>query len=167
MEDLIQESMTRGEFDNLSGAGKPLQNQSYNPHIDFMTQKMNEILIENGFTPQWITMGREIEEDIAAIRKDLRHNIHHKDDSRKWPDILSRFEESTKELNKKIQMFNLIVPILNRQMLLFRLDVELKKAIESGPIVQPASESRTQSHTNNSSSDVNIVGLLGSLFKWN
>ena len=45
VEDLISESMAKGDFDNLSGAGKPLPERViYNPYEDFTTHKMNQIL---------------------------------------------------------------------------------------------------------------------------
>lgn len=45
VEDLIAESMAKGDFDNLNGAGKPLpQRVIYNPYEDFTTHKMNQIL---------------------------------------------------------------------------------------------------------------------------
>ena len=43
VEDLIQESMQRGEFDNLAGKGKPLKHQASNPYVDFVTYKMNQV----------------------------------------------------------------------------------------------------------------------------
>ena len=46
-EDLIQESMSRGDFNNIRPSGKPLHER--NPHyMDFTTYKINEILIDNG-----------------------------------------------------------------------------------------------------------------------
>lgn len=44
VEDLIQESMSKGEFDNLSGKGKPLKEQNTNPYVDFSTHKLNEVI---------------------------------------------------------------------------------------------------------------------------
>ena len=45
-------------FENLTqGAGKPLPERVvYNPYEDFTTHKMNEILVEGGFAPEWITL---------------------------------------------------------------------------------------------------------------
>lgn len=43
VEDLIQESMTKGEFSNLRGSGKPLKYQNYNPFVDIVTQKINQV----------------------------------------------------------------------------------------------------------------------------
>lgn len=46
-EDLISESMAKGEFQNLPGQGKPLPDKSkYNPFMDFTSHKMNEILAQ-------------------------------------------------------------------------------------------------------------------------
>lgn len=43
VEDLIQESISKGEFENLSGKGKPLKDQNTNPYVDFTTHKLNEV----------------------------------------------------------------------------------------------------------------------------
>lgn len=46
VEDLIQEGMAKGTFDNLAGAGKPLPErpQDFNPYMDFTTHKMNQVI---------------------------------------------------------------------------------------------------------------------------
>lgn len=44
VEDLIQESMAKGEFSNLPGYGKPLKMEdSLNPYVDFTTHKLNQV----------------------------------------------------------------------------------------------------------------------------
>ncbi|KAK1895794.1 DnaJ like subfamily C member 28 [Dissostichus eleginoides] len=48
VEDMIQESMARGDFRNLSGADKPLNKFEYNPYADPMTHNLNRILFDNG-----------------------------------------------------------------------------------------------------------------------
>lgn len=49
VEDLIQESMAKGEFSNLKGSGKPLQYQNHNPYVDTVTQKINQVRHSSGF----------------------------------------------------------------------------------------------------------------------
>lgn len=72
VEDLIQESMSKGDFNNLQGIGKPLSNaQSQNPYVDFTQHKINKILLDNGFTPEWITLQKEINSDIDELKKIL------------------------------------------------------------------------------------------------
>ena len=47
VEDLINQSIAAGEFENLKGAGEPLpERMDFNPHSDPTTNKMNEILVE-------------------------------------------------------------------------------------------------------------------------
>ena len=60
VEDLIQESMKNGEFDDLPGMGKPLDFTERNPMVDTMTHNLNKIMINNGFTPEWIMLEKEI-----------------------------------------------------------------------------------------------------------
>lgn len=68
---MIQESMKRGEFDNLPGAGKPLKYTNYNPFVDGMTHKINEIMVNNGFSPEWVLLEKEIKKDIVRLRQIL------------------------------------------------------------------------------------------------
>lgn len=43
VEDLIQESISKGEFYNLKNSGKPLpSHHNRNPYVDFVTHKINE-----------------------------------------------------------------------------------------------------------------------------
>ncbi len=81
VEDMISESMANGEFENLPGKGKPLPDRtrlgvyyyiiigkkskfeskcllpfSYNPFTDFTSHKINEILVEGGFAPEWVML---------------------------------------------------------------------------------------------------------------
>lgn len=36
--------MARGDFDNLSNAGKPLETRNHNPYVDTVTHKLNEVV---------------------------------------------------------------------------------------------------------------------------
>jgi len=72
VEDLIQESIASGEFDNLSGKGKPLPDRvDYNPYSDYTTHKMNQILVEGGFSPEWVMLRKTISDDFVSIRFQL------------------------------------------------------------------------------------------------
>ena len=59
----IQDSFKlEGDFDNLSGSGKPLPERVvYNPYEDFTTHKMNQILVDGGFAPEWIMLKKDID----------------------------------------------------------------------------------------------------------
>ena len=45
VEDLIRESMERGEFTNIKGTGKPLKERTSYPYVDEVTRKINEVII--------------------------------------------------------------------------------------------------------------------------
>lgn len=52
-EDQIAAAMRRGEFKDLKGAGKPLKTYR-NPHVDVMTARVQGMMQEQGFTPDWV-----------------------------------------------------------------------------------------------------------------
>ncbi|KFQ20824.1 DnaJ subfamily C member 28, partial [Mesitornis unicolor] len=134
VEDLIQESMAKGDFDNLRGKGKPLQKFSDCPHIDPMTHNLNRILIDNGYQPEWILMQKEIRETIERLRKGIVASriklgepmTPHR--QKQWNRICEQFVEDIGKLNKRIDNFNLVVPLLSRQMVHFSADKEVVRA---------------------------------------
>ena len=69
--------MQKGDFDGIKGKGKPLKPGAENPYTDFMTTKINEILINNGYQPEWVELGKEIRESSQAAkdRSDSSHLI--------------------------------------------------------------------------------------------
>ncbi|KAL0883450.1 hypothetical protein ABMA27_016829 [Loxostege sticticalis] len=140
VEDLIQESMSKGEFENLSGKGKPLKDQNRNPYVDFTTHKLNEVLINNGFTPEWITMSKEIDHDIELLKQDIRNERMvlgpyplNKADEVKWQRICEGNRDLVKTLNSKINKYNLIVPLINRQKFYVEIEKILDDTLKHGP----------------------------------
>ncbi|XP_020298854.1 dnaJ homolog subfamily C member 28 isoform X2 [Pseudomyrmex gracilis] len=137
VEDLIQEAMSKGEFSNLPGMGKPLNTTDIrNPYVDFVTHKLNQILINNGFTPEWIQLSKEIRKEIEEMKKQLleaRNNVGELpltlEDQSIWKNNLRNFQILEKEINTKIDKYNLLVPILQKQMLHIRLDDFAEKAL--------------------------------------
>ncbi|MCL4128411.1 UNVERIFIED_CONTAM: hypothetical protein GTU68_058095, partial [Idotea baltica] len=71
VEDKIQESMAKGDFDNLPNAGKPLKFQNHNPFVDNVTHKLNQVLIESGYAPEWVMLEREIRDDKLRITRKM------------------------------------------------------------------------------------------------
>lgn len=137
VEDLIQESMSKGDFDNLSGKGKPLKQGVANPYVDFTTHKLNEVLIDNGFTPEWILLQKEIREERDLIRENLtlkRKSLgplplsYHEEHV--WKHAVESCQTLVQQVNTKINKYNLVVPILQKQMLLVQLDREANKILQ-------------------------------------
>ncbi|XP_073341371.1 dnaJ homolog subfamily C member 28 [Pagrus major] len=136
VEDLIQESMARGDFRNLSGAGKPLNKFEHNPYADPMTHNLNRILIDNGYQPPWVVTHRDIRETTAHIRKRLLEGRARLSDpmspkeSSQWEQLCASVEEELVKLNKMVDNYNLVVPMLKMQMVHFSLSREIERAVK-------------------------------------
>ncbi|MCI4378377.1 hypothetical protein PGIGA_G00215210 [Pangasianodon gigas] len=137
VEDLIQESMARGDFHNLSGAGKPLSKFEHNPYADPMTHNLNRILIDNGYQPEWIVVQKEIRETIEKMRKRLQEvrarlgsPMKHSEQIQ-WKEHCVTFSEELAKLNKKVDDFNLIVPLMSWQMVHFNMNREMEKVLKA------------------------------------
>ncbi|MFO7274213.1 MAG: DUF1992 domain-containing protein [Symbiobacteriaceae bacterium] len=98
MEEIIQEAMRRGEFDNLPGKGKPLdlRKDEPDPYAREGSWLVNRILRENKAAPLWIELEKSIREDKEWLR------THPKD----HPERQARIQE----LNEKIMLYNLNKP---------------------------------------------------------
>lgn len=136
VEDLIQESMARGDFRNLSGAGKPLTKFEHNPYADPMTHNLNRILIDNGYQPPWVVTQRDIRETTARLRSKLLEGRARLGDpmtakeQSQWEELCASAQEDLAKLNKMVDNYNLIVPMLNMQMVHFSLSREVDRAVK-------------------------------------
>ncbi len=92
----IREAMEEGAFDKLEGTGQPLD-LSENPFEDPSQRMAHRLLKNNGFAPEWILDGKEIEAEIARL------------------DAEGRTPERVAALNRRIAAFNLKVPLANLQ----------------------------------------------------
>ncbi|NXO05004.1 DJC28 protein, partial [Rhinopomastus cyanomelas] len=172
VEDLIQESMAKGDFDNLSGKGKPLQKFSDCPHVDPMTHNLNRILIDNGYQPEWILMQKEIRETIERLRKSLVASRNKLGEpmtpyrQKQWNHICEQFVEDIRKLNKRIDNFNLVVPLLSRQMVHFNTDKEIARAQKNYKALMENREASNSDTKENEEENVKRFGWKSSLFKW-
>ncbi|KAM3614772.1 uncharacterized protein V6R79_018879 [Siganus canaliculatus] len=137
VEDLIQESMARGDFRNLSGAGKPLNKFQHNPYADPMTHNLNRILIDNGYQPPWVITQRDIREAASLIRIRLLDGRARLGDpmtskeQEQWEQLCTSVKEELVKLNKLVDNYNLIVPMLKMQMVHFSLQREIDRAAKA------------------------------------
>lgn len=138
VEDLIQESMKRGDFDNLPGQGKPLDYSAHNPLVDSATYNINKILVNNGYAPEWITLSSDIRKEIKQARENLA--VAHKRrsenptsayDARFWQQTVVKFRTDIKEINAKIDKYNLIVPFLEKQKMPYSAEREVRRVLEN------------------------------------
>lgn len=133
----IQRAMAAGAFENLSGRGKPLD-LTRNPYLDPSLELAYGLLKDNGYTPEWISRDKEIRKEMGTIRGRLRvawmrHRVNGADVTA-WQQAVTLFEEALTQLNRKIDDFNLIVPIPSCQRVRLNLADELRRLeIEKTP----------------------------------
>uniref|UniRef100_A0A2M4BRZ7 Putative molecular chaperone dnaj superfamily n=1 Tax=Anopheles marajoara TaxID=58244 RepID=A0A2M4BRZ7_9DIPT len=185
VEDLIQEAISRGDFSNLSGFGKPLpDHQSQNPYVDFTTHKINKILLDNGFTPEWITLHKDLREATAVLREELTRERAKLGpaplsgrEEQQWEKLLEEHRTDESRINKMIDKFNLIVPMLNKQMVRLNLDRIAAEILANGPVANVTTSNRTQptpngsvgnaetaKNSNSASDKSSLLSFIGSLF---
>lgn len=183
VEDLIQEAMSRGDFQNLKGTGKPLDNvQSQNPYVDFTTHKLNKILLDNGFVPEWITLQKEIREEVSELKRSLEYERSclgkvplTNDETESWESAVQKHEKLVKNINKKIDKFNLIVPVLDKQMIQIQLQKISDKILDEGQSCDDQTRncrknktiSRFGEQSDALGSQIGLVSFINSIFSKN
>jgi len=70
VENQIRKAQERGDFDNLEGAGKPLD-LSENPFEPQELRMTFKILKDNDFAPYWIELGKDIDAEINKFWEDF------------------------------------------------------------------------------------------------
>ena len=143
MEELIEEAMRSGAFDDLPGRGKPL-NLSKNPYSPG-TELAYQLLKKNNYTLPWIAQRREIQADIDALRAEISRDwrLYHAEFmpahselvraglERGWRGRLDDWSEQIATLNKRIAGLNLKQPGEILEILKLTLDSELTRASAS------------------------------------
>jgi len=115
----IREAIEAGEFDNLAGAGQPID-LSENPFEDTDWRTAHRLLRHAGFAPSWIEERKEIDAELEAARMVLARNWMIKLNARatpneasahhRWDLALERFQQKIRELNRRIDTWNLKTP---------------------------------------------------------
>ena len=95
--------------------------------LDSTTRRLNKVLIDSGFAPEWISLDKEIRQDVRRLREGLLDNRKKVGPNPltlqatvQWNHNLKEFEQKLCLINKKIDKFNMIVPILNKQKVHFK-----------------------------------------------
>lgn len=134
VEQIIQEAMANGAFDNLPGKGKPLKFED-NPYLEPGQELAYGLLKNNGFAPEWIERNKDIRRDMARLRQRLRRAWQQRSrNESKWQAAIAQFEAELVKLNRKIDDFNLIAPSVVVQRPRLRLDNELQRVKNNLPI---------------------------------
>jgi len=123
VEQKIREAIARGEFDDLPGQGKPVRIEEY-PFTPPEWRLAFKILADAGFAPDWIELDKEIRERIERWRSLAKQFAQERDEGLDSPWASERREarilwehrrtwllKEAEEINERIELFNLKVPI--------------------------------------------------------
>lgn len=124
----IQKAIEEGQLSNLPGEGKPLvlEDDSHTPPDLRLAYKM---LKDNGFAPDWIMMGQELdskrEELLAKIKISVRAyqgaladaerdaqtgELRQRRVETAWESVQKNLQETAQAFNKEIITYNLKIP---------------------------------------------------------
>ena len=137
LEKAIKEAQEKGLFDNLQGAGRPID-WTDESLIDDEWAMAFRIMREHGFAPEWIELHKEIGAELRTAREAVLRSWTWCQERRpgareaqrryvdaEWQRARATFAASLAELNAKIADFNLKVPIPGLQKLKLDLAGEL------------------------------------------
>ncbi|KAF7256263.1 hypothetical protein EG68_06312 [Paragonimus skrjabini miyazakii] len=160
-DDLIQEAMKRGEFDNLSGLGQPLtmSTSSHEAFQDPSTVRLTRILANQGYLPEWIQQGKESREQWKAALNKLQ-TAHAKlcpsgqpRNKSAWDAAVKEFENEVMKINRSIDRYNLLVPALHLQRCHINVSDAVKCVLSSTTAESTKSNSPTERTKENGKSN--------------
>jgi DnaJ family protein C protein 28 len=123
---IIRESMDRGEFENLSGSGQPID-LTENPFEAPELRTVHRLLRNAGFAPAWIEERKDIEAEFKLAYATLgRANTLYCStgdySNREWLRAMKEFRERVGELNQRIRAYNLRAPAAGFHMKVIDVD---------------------------------------------
>lgn len=150
VEKSIREAMERGDFDNLSGKGKPLDLE-FNPFVPEEMRQTFRILQNAGLAPDWIEQDKDIRSERNALEKLLLGQARwfrertvqlrnlppdqmiaaHEQLARARDQILAQFRDRAGALNKIIDIYNLKAPNANIHHSRIQIEEEIRKYLDA------------------------------------
>jgi DnaJ family protein C protein 28 len=137
VDEIIQQAMQEGAFDNLPGKGKPL-NLEENPYLDSEWQLAYHLLKQNGFAPDFVEQRQHIELELAETRAGLARAWAWRQRQLaegkatdwvegEWQRAHKEFADAIKELNVRIREYNTIIPTQSMFKAPVNIDIEIKR----------------------------------------
>ena len=126
-------------------------------------------MIKNGFTPEWIRLSKEIKDDIEelenkliAVRNNLTEPMNQESEAF-WNKNLDNFRETEKSINNKIEKYNFLVPIIQKQR--FKINLQkIAEAILAKPCDPKIKVRKNRENYLETRSDKDVIGSLISFF---
>jgi DnaJ family protein C protein 28 len=148
IEEKIREAQAEGKFNNLPGAGRPL-NLDDDPFEDPEWAAANRLLKNSGFRPDWLEDDVELRQKLTQARRRLRQTWDWRQEQmgllgerkdaeailqrnyieEEWARAQARFREGLAEVNKGIASLNLKVPSDRLHRRILDVGAELQKII--------------------------------------
>lgn len=139
IEEIIQEAMQSGDFDNLPGRGQPLRLEK-NPYAEDK-ELAYKLLKDNDYTLPWIADRLETLALVDKLRAEIgrHHRIYREEYGRArsndqralldyhWRDTYANLQAKVATLNRRITAVNLSLPSPRLEILKLNLDRELEK----------------------------------------
>lgn len=139
IDDIIDQAVSEGLFDNLPGKGKPLK-LSTNP-FSADTELAHQLLKNNDYTLPWIAERGAVNEAVSVLRTQISQQwsrfqaeflASNSETIRmslnlNWARQIDRWSQEIQELNKRIAETNLKQPGSQLEILKLNLDSELAK----------------------------------------
>lgn len=137
----IREAIERGEFEGLTGRGKPLDLYT-DPNIPREWELAFKILKDAGFSPEWIEEDKQIRAGREQVFKAFQAYLgkSHEpltDRTAREARLIADFRKQAAELNRRIDLFNLKAPSPRLHHARIRIEEEIRKfreAIEKGQV---------------------------------
>jgi DnaJ family protein C protein 28 len=111
VEQRIQEGIEKGVFDNLRGAGKPL-NLDDDALVPEDMRMAFRLLRSNGLAPLWVEMNKEIRDDLERLRRFRAHvrSIRTQTNPIQSDHLRRDYVRRIEEINGKILNYNILAP---------------------------------------------------------
>ena len=140
----IREAIEAGEFDDLAGAGHPID-LNENPFADPDWRTAHRLMRNAGFAPAWIEERKDIDAGLEAARNLLARNwtiltnavrTSNENSAReRWRSAEQQFRIHVAELNRRIDLWNLKTPAVGFQRKRIDADREIARLRDySAPI---------------------------------
>mgnify|MGYP000303684684 CR=1 FL=1 len=149
----IQQAQEQGEFDDLEGAGRPLD-LAHDARTPPEQRVVDHLLKQARYVPEWVELAREIDRRRERLEREERSFAERRaramgrarslaepallrelDEARDR--FLLRTAEQLRELDRLIARFNLIVPTISRQRRRIRVAESVRALAERYPRWRP------------------------------
>ena len=130
----IREAMERGDFDNLRGAGKPL-NLARDPNVPEDWELAFNLSKNAGFAPDWIETLNQIRVEQDNLRAPFERYLknppaNQEERIRRQAALIETFRAQATALNRTIDTYNLKAPSMQVHLRRIRIDFEIEKFLD-------------------------------------